>query len=70
MELYRKVSRQIKDWYDNSNKALLIKGARQTGKTHVIRTTLDEMGSNYIEINLIEHRQQYRFCKALLRLLN
>lgn len=39
--------------YNNSNKALLIKGARQVGKTHVIRETLDAMGCNYVEINLI-----------------
>lgn len=54
MELYRRISKQIKNWYHNSNKALLIKGARQVGKTHVIRTTLAEMGCSYIEINLIE----------------
>lgn len=54
MELYRKISKKIEDWYKNSNKALLIKGARQVGKTHVIRKTLDKLGCNYIEINLIE----------------
>lgn len=53
MKLYRKMSEKIKDWYNNSNKALLIKGARQVGKTHVIRETLEAMGCNYIEINLI-----------------
>ncbi|MBQ8802691.1 MAG: ATP-binding protein [Tyzzerella sp.] len=53
MKLYRKISKQIQDWYNNSSKALLIKGARQVGKTHVIRDTLDAMGCNYIEINLI-----------------
>ena len=53
MKLYRKMSGKIKDWYNNSNKALLIKGARQVGKTHVIRETLEAMGCNYIEINLI-----------------
>ncbi len=32
MELSRRISKQIKDWYYNSHKALLIKGARQVGK--------------------------------------
>ena len=54
MELSRRISKQIKDWYYNSHKALLIKGARQVGKTHVIRATLAAMNCNYIEINLIE----------------
>lgn len=53
MKLYRKMSKKIRDWYNNSNKALLIKGARQVGKTHVIRETLDVMGCSYVEINLI-----------------
>ena len=54
MELHRRISKQIQEWYTNSRKALLIKGARQVGKTHVIRTTLEKMGCSYIEINLIE----------------
>jgi hypothetical protein len=54
MELKRKISNQISDWYMDSRKALLVKGARQVGKTHVIRTTLDTIGCNYVEINLIE----------------
>ena len=54
MELQRRISSQIRDWYENSSKALLIKGARQVGKTHVIRTTLDTIGCDYIEFNLIE----------------
>ena len=54
MELSRRISKQIKDCYYNSHKALLIKGARQVGKTHVIRATLAAMNCNYIEINLIE----------------
>lgn len=53
MKLHRKISKKIMDWYKNSNKALLIKGARQVGKTHVIRETLDAMKCSYIEINLI-----------------
>lgn len=54
MELQRRISERIKDWYNNSNKALLLKGARQVGKTHVVRSTLDKMGCDYIEFNLIQ----------------
>lgn len=54
MELTRKCAEKIKDWYYNSRKALLIKGARQVGKTHLIRKVLLEVGCEYVEINLIE----------------
>ncbi len=54
MELQRKISKKIKAWYHNSQKALLIKGARQVGKTHVIRKSLEEMKCGYVEINLIK----------------
>lgn len=54
LELKRKISNDIEKWYKNSNKALLIKGARQVGKTHIIRKTLANMKSNFIEFNLIE----------------
>lgn len=54
MELHRKIEKEIRDWYCKENKALLIKGARQVGKTYVIRKTLKELGANVVEFNLIE----------------
>ena len=54
MELKRKTSQVIKDWFSGDKKALLIKGARQVGKTYVIRSTLKELGNNYYEVNLID----------------
>ena len=54
MELRRKCAEKIKKWYFNSRKALLVKGARQVGKTHLIRSVLSEIGCDYLEINLIE----------------
>ncbi len=54
MELKRKSSQVIKEWYKGSNKALLIKGARQVGKTYVIRNTLKELRNKYYEVNLID----------------
>ncbi len=54
MELRRKCEDTIKQWYKKSKKALLIKGARQVGKTHIIRSVLDSVDCEYVEINLIE----------------
>ena len=54
MELSRKCADKIKTWYYNSRKALLLNGARQVGKTHLIRKVLSEIGCDYLEINLIE----------------
>jgi len=53
MELKRRISRKIEDWYKTERKALLIKGARQVGKTHIIRQVLNELDCNFVEINLI-----------------
>lgn len=54
MALYRYVSDFIKSFYNNSRNALLITGARQTGKTYSIREFGNEFKS-FIEINFIEH---------------
>ncbi len=54
MELRRKIEEEIRNWYSRENKALLIKGARQVGKTYVIRKTLKELGANVVEFNLID----------------
>ena len=52
--LVRKIEKNIKDWIENGKKALLIEGARQVGKTYIIRRCLEEKQKNYIEFNLIE----------------
>ena len=51
--LKRKVRSQIEDWIKNGRDALLITGARQTGKTYIIRELLKEYG-DYIELNFLE----------------
>ena len=53
MELNRKSGKIIREWYHTSKKALLIKGARQVGKTYLIRSILNEEGADLFEINLI-----------------
>ena len=52
--LRRKIEQKISDWIKNSNKALLIDGARQVGKTHIIRAVLEREKCDYIEFNLIK----------------
>ncbi|MDO5574581.1 MAG: AAA family ATPase [bacterium] len=55
--LNRKIEKTIIDWMNHSDKALLIDGARQVGKTYVIRKVLESRNCNYIEFNLIETPQ-------------
>ncbi len=52
--LHRKIEVKIIDWIRNSRKALLIEGARQVGKTYIIRRMLEEENKPYIEFNLLK----------------
>lgn len=52
--MYRKDSSTIKEWLENSNNALLITGARQIGKTWLIRDVIDNSELNRFEINFID----------------
>ena len=51
--LRRKVQPQIEKWIKTGKDALLITGARQTGKTYIIRELLNKNG-DYIELNFLE----------------
>ena len=52
--LHRKIEKKISEWIKNSKKALLIDGARQVGKTYIIRSVLENEGCEYIEFNLLK----------------
>lgn len=53
--LYRKIENTIESHLKNSsNKILLIDGARQVGKTYIVRYVCQKLFKNYIEINMIE----------------
>ncbi len=52
--LHRKIEKKIRVWIKNSNKALLIDGARQVGKTYIIRKVLQDEGCEYVEFNLLK----------------
>lgn len=54
MMLKRKIEKDIMHWIEGSDKALLIYGVRQAGKTFIIRECLTAAGCDYIEFNLIQ----------------
>lgn len=52
--LYRKIRSYIKSHlYSNDDKILLIEGARQIGKSYIIRDVGKELYANYVEINFV-----------------
>lgn len=55
--LYRKISKQIEEHLSSSsNRMLLIDGARQIGKSYIIRHVGQRMFPNYIEVNMEEDK--------------
>lgn len=53
--LYRKIENTIREHLkSNSNKIMIIDGARQVGKSYIIRFVAKDLYSNYIEINMLE----------------
>ncbi|MDR2465983.1 MAG: AAA family ATPase, partial [Prevotellaceae bacterium] len=53
--LKRKIQSVIEEYFKSkSNKVLVIDGARQIGKTYIVRFVCGRLFKNYIEINLLE----------------
>lgn len=52
--LRRKIEKDIMHWIESSQKALLVYGVRQAGKTYIIRECLKRAGCDYVEFNLIK----------------
>ena len=50
----RKAKVTVNEWITHGNDAFLLTGARQIGKTYLIRQCLKESGYPYIEFNFIE----------------
>lgn len=50
----RKAEKRVKEWIETEKDALMITGARQIGKTYLIRKCLKESKIPYIELNFIE----------------
>ena len=54
--LYRKIYKEIEDFFASSSKeALLVTGARQIGKSYVIREFGKKHFKNFVEINFLEN---------------
>lgn len=60
--LYRNLSRYLTDYYNSSRNALLLTGARQTGKTFACRE-LGKTFKYFVEINFIENPEMIEFFK-------
>ena len=61
--MYRLCEKKLQDWIENSSKALLIYGARQVGKTYLIREMLNRNNISFCEYNLIERSDILSFLK-------
>lgn len=65
----RKVFSELKSWAtQKKRKPLLLRGARQVGKTYAVRE-LGSMFDNFVEINF-EENEETKFFLTLLLLLN
>ena len=51
--LNRHIDSVIEGHYKNTNKALLLTGARQTGKTYAIRSYAKKAGLQLVEMNFL-----------------
>lgn len=64
--LFRKIKKQIEDWLSNGKDALLITGARQVGKSFIIRETLKEKAVDFIEFNFIKQTKLLDIFKSAI----
>lgn len=62
--MFRKDSVTIREWIEKSNKALLVTGARQIGKTWLIRDEIDKSGFKRFEINFIDQPDMIDYLNA------
>ena len=62
--MFRKDSLKIEEWLKKSNKALLVTGARQIGKTWLIRDEISKNGFNKFEINFIDQPDMVDYLSA------
>ncbi len=52
--LKRKIEKKIEYWLEHKElkKAFMLFGEKQVGKTYIIRSVLNRMGINFVEVNL------------------
>lgn len=63
--LWRKRQKDIVEWINNGNDALLITGARQIGKTYLIDETLKQEKCDYVAFNLIEQPELIKILESV-----
>ena len=63
--LWRKRQKDIIDWIYNEKKALLVTGARQIGKTYLIRKTLEQENCDFVEFNLIKQPEIVKLLESV-----
>ena len=56
LQMKRQYEKKIQDWINDSKKALLIYGARQVGKTYLIREMLKRNNISYFEVNFQDRK--------------
>ena len=61
--LFRKTKEKIENWLNNKKDALLITGARQVGKSYIIRETLKENNVDFVEFNFIDQKSNLEIFK-------
>ncbi len=62
--MYRKDSTFIRAWLESSEKALLVTGARQVGKTWLIKDEIEKSGYSKFEINFIDRKEMVEYLNA------
>ena len=62
--MYRKDSVTVGEWLQSSNKALLVTGARQIGKTWLIRDEIEKSGYTKLEENFIDQLNMITYLNA------
>ncbi|MBQ0070324.1 MAG: ATP-binding protein [Spirochaetales bacterium] len=62
--MYRKDSYVIREWLKDSRKALLVRGARQIGKTWLIRDEIAKSNYRKFEINFIDQPDMVAYLNA------
>ena len=61
---YRKIEEKLRDYYKNDNdRIIIVTGARQIGKSFIIRETAKTYFKNYIEINMQEDKDGDEYFK-------
>lgn len=58
--IYRKIQEKIEYKLKNGNKIVIVDGARQVGKTYIIRYVGKKLYKNFIEINLLNDFNSYK----------